>query len=84
MRVCMCVALLGEADMLTGQVSCPRTPQDAIAAFAKESPSDEEWVVEGVCAYVPQVRVCARTRRPALAYLCFDAAEDGLAPERVY
>ncbi|ETW77907.1 ABC transporter [Heterobasidion irregulare TC 32-1] len=53
-KTLLLLALLGEADMLTGQVSCPRTPPDAIAAFAKESPSDEEWVVEGVCAYVPQ------------------------------
>lgn len=83
--VCVCcVALLGEADLLMGQVSCSRTPPDAVAALSKESSSDEEWAVERVCAYVSQVRVCARTRRPTLTYLFFDAAEDGLAPERVY
>lgn len=51
------LALLGEADFLTGQVLCPRTPPDAIARFAGQLPGeDEEWVVEGVCAYVPQVK----------------------------
>jgi len=41
--------------MLTGQVLCPRTPPDAIASFAVTTPPEGEWIVEGVCAYVPQV-----------------------------
>ena len=53
--VYMYSALLGEADLLTGQVICPRTPPNALAAFAGIVPKPEEWIVEGVCAYVPQV-----------------------------
>ena len=49
-------ALLGEADLLTGQLICPRSPPDTIASFVGKYVSDEEWVVPGVCAYVPQVR----------------------------
>jgi energy-coupling factor transporter ATP-binding protein EcfA2 len=48
-------ALLGEADLLTGQVLCPKTPPDAIASFADIVPSPDKWVIDGVCAYVPQV-----------------------------
>ena len=49
-------ALLGEADLLTGQLTCPRTPPDTIASFAGVEVPEEEWLVQGVCAYVPQVR----------------------------
>ena len=51
------LALLGEADLLVaGQPFCPRSPPDIIASFAgAHVPEEEEWVVEGVCAYVPQV-----------------------------
>ncbi|TBU28095.1 multidrug resistance-associated ABC transporter [Dichomitus squalens] len=48
------LALLGEADLLSGQLLSPRSPPDTIAKFAKEKVSESEWVVEGVCAYVPQ------------------------------
>ncbi|KZV87123.1 multidrug resistance-associated ABC transporter [Exidia glandulosa HHB12029] len=48
-------ALLGEADVLTGQVLCPRSPPDFIASFQGIVPNDDEWIVPGVCAYVPQV-----------------------------
>ena len=49
-------ALLGEADLLTGQLECPRSPPDALARFTTETVAEgEEWVVPGVCAYVPQV-----------------------------
>lgn len=47
-------ALLGEADLLTGQIVCPRSPPDALASFAKVRASEEDWIVEGICAYVPQ------------------------------
>jgi hypothetical protein len=50
-------ALLGEADFLTGQVLCPKTPPDALASFAGVVPPPDEWVIDGVCAYVPQVRL---------------------------
>ena len=47
-------ALLGEADILAGQVLCPRSPPDAIASFRDEIPSQDEWIRPNVCAYVPQ------------------------------
>ena len=47
-------ALLGEADVLAGQVICPRSPPDSVAAFSSSRVSKEGWVVSGVCAYVPQ------------------------------
>lgn len=46
--------LLGEADHITGQILCPRSPPDAIADLSRCAPAPEDWVVEGVCAYVPQ------------------------------
>jgi hypothetical protein len=36
-------------------VLCSKTPPDAIASFAGVIPPPGEWVVDGVCAYVPQV-----------------------------
>lgn len=58
------VALLGEADLLTGQMICPRSPPNALASFIKMSPK-EDWVVQGICAYVPQVcRTSFATRTP--------------------
>ncbi|KAI0040180.1 ATP-binding cassette transporter [Auriscalpium vulgare] len=53
-KTLLLLALLGEADFLTGQVLCPRTPPDAIAGFVGIVPKPEDWVVEGVCAFVPQ------------------------------
>lgn len=50
------LALLGEADLLAGQVICPRSPPDALASFVGKSVSEETWTVPGICAYVPQVR----------------------------
>jgi hypothetical protein len=50
-------ALLGEADVLAGQVICPRSPPDSLAAFSSGRVCKEDWVVPGVCAYVPQVFV---------------------------
>jgi hypothetical protein len=49
-------ALLGEADLLSGQMLCPRSPPNSLAAFTDIHVSKEEWVVQGICAYVPQVR----------------------------
>ncbi|KAI0355834.1 multidrug resistance-associated ABC transporter [Trametes cingulata] len=48
------LALLGEADLLSGQMICPRSPPDTIASFAGVVVPQEEWIVNGVCAYVPQ------------------------------
>ncbi|KAI9510285.1 ATP-binding cassette transporter [Russula earlei] len=53
-KTLLLLALLGEADFLTGQVLCPKTPPDAITSFAGVVPSPDEWVIDGVCAYVPQ------------------------------
>jgi len=49
------IALLGEADVLAGQVLCPRSPLDTVAKFGEVKVDHEDWVVPGVCAYVPQV-----------------------------
>ncbi|KIJ61824.1 hypothetical protein HYDPIDRAFT_95629 [Hydnomerulius pinastri MD-312] len=53
-KTLLLLALLGEADVLAGQVSCPRSPPDALASFAEQEIKSNEWVVPGVCAYVPQ------------------------------
>jgi hypothetical protein len=47
-------ALLGEADVLAGQVLCPRSRPDIIASFAEAPLREEDWIVDGVSAYVPQ------------------------------
>ena len=49
------LALLGEVDLLAGQILCPRSPPDSLASFTEVRVSKEDWVVEGICAYVPQV-----------------------------
>jgi hypothetical protein len=41
---------------LAGQITCPRSPPDALAAFTDVLAPKEEWVIKGICAYVPQVR----------------------------
>ncbi|KAG1745260.1 P-loop containing nucleoside triphosphate hydrolase protein [Suillus lakei] len=53
-KTLLLLALLGEADVLTGQVICPRSPPDALASFADQKVTQEDWIVPGVCAYVPQ------------------------------
>ncbi|VDB91250.1 unnamed protein product [Peniophora sp. CBMAI 1063] len=53
-KTLLLLSLLGEADHLTGQILCPRSPPDAIANLSRSAPAPEDWVVEGVCAYVPQ------------------------------
>ncbi|KAG8216833.1 P-loop containing nucleoside triphosphate hydrolase protein [Butyriboletus roseoflavus] len=53
-KTLLLLALLGEADVLAGQVMCPRSPPDVLATFAEKIASPEDWVVDGVCAYVPQ------------------------------
>ncbi|KAJ2928533.1 hypothetical protein H1R20_g8544, partial [Candolleomyces eurysporus] len=52
-KTLLLLALLGEADILTGQLMCPRSPPDSLASYAKVAPGDE-WIVDGMCAYVPQ------------------------------
>ncbi|KAF8595167.1 P-loop containing nucleoside triphosphate hydrolase protein [Ceratobasidium sp. AG-I] len=49
------LALLGEADVLAGQVIAPRSPSDTLAYLSTQIDLNESnWIVEGVCAYVPQ------------------------------
>ncbi|KAF9234929.1 hypothetical protein BU15DRAFT_78554 [Melanogaster broomeanus] len=56
-KTLLLLALLGEADILAGQLICPRSPPDVLA-------------IKGVCAYVPQsawlrnasIKVCLMTR----------------------
>ncbi|KAJ7240591.1 multidrug resistance-associated ABC transporter [Mycena rebaudengoi] len=53
-KTLLLLALLGEADVLSGQMMCPRSPPNSLAAFADVHPTKENWVVQGICAYVPQ------------------------------
>ncbi|KZT35927.1 hypothetical protein SISSUDRAFT_1064088 [Sistotremastrum suecicum HHB10207 ss-3] len=53
-KTLMLLGLLGEADLLTGQVICPRSPPDALASFQVPYIAPDEWIVPGICAYVPQ------------------------------
>jgi ABC-type multidrug transport system fused ATPase/permease subunit len=53
-KTLLLLALLGEADILAGQVICPRSPPDALLAYAKAKIASEDWVVDGMCAYLPQ------------------------------
>ncbi|KAF8842919.1 P-loop containing nucleoside triphosphate hydrolase protein [Paxillus ammoniavirescens] len=53
-KTLLLLALLGEADILAGQVICPRSPPDILASLSGKMVPPEQWVVKGVCAYVPQ------------------------------
>lgn len=64
------VALLGEVDLLTGQVLCPRSPPNSLASFAGTRDTKEDWIVEGICAYVPQVHILPRAGLTPLS--CFN------------
>jgi energy-coupling factor transporter ATP-binding protein EcfA2 len=50
------LALLGEVDVLAGQVFCPRSPANSLALL-HESATDDDWIVLGMTAYVPQVSI---------------------------
>nr|XP_019043546.1 ATP-binding cassette transporter [Kwoniella bestiolae CBS 10118]OCF22476.1 ATP-binding cassette transporter [Kwoniella bestiolae CBS 10118] len=45
--------LLGEADLLAGQVTCPRSSPDSMGHSGKDVP-DVDWVVPSMVAFVPQ------------------------------
>ncbi|KAJ3748238.1 multidrug resistance-associated ABC transporter [Lentinula raphanica] len=47
------LALLGEADVLAGQMVCPRSPPNLMTSFDTIRPG-EDWIIRKVCAYVPQ------------------------------
>ncbi|KAF9484310.1 multidrug resistance-associated ABC transporter [Pholiota conissans] len=53
-KTLMLLTLLGESDILSGQVLCPRSPPDSLASFSNVKASQKDWVIDGVCAYVPQ------------------------------
>lgn len=54
-KTLLLLALLGEADVLTGQLLAPRSPPDALASLSQQSNlNDSNWIVRGICAYVPQ------------------------------
>lgn len=53
-KTLLLLALLGEADVLSGQVFCSRTPPNTLASLASSVAPEEEWIVQGACAYVPQ------------------------------
>ncbi|KAF8518400.1 multidrug resistance-associated ABC transporter [Hysterangium stoloniferum] len=53
-KTLLLLSLLGEADLLSGQICCPRSPPNAIASFVGVVPDPDDWVVQGLCAYVPQ------------------------------
>ncbi|EPQ52410.1 hypothetical protein GLOTRDRAFT_26339, partial [Gloeophyllum trabeum ATCC 11539] len=53
-KTLLLLALLGEADILAGQLKSPRSRPDAIASFTGFVPKEDEWAIPGVCAYVPQ------------------------------
>ncbi|KAF7316454.1 Multidrug resistance-associated ABC transporter protein [Mycena indigotica] len=50
-KTLLLLALLGEAELLSGQVYCPRSPANILASSRA---IEEEWIVDGLCAYVPQ------------------------------
>lgn len=54
-KTLMLHALLGEADVLAGQVVCPRPLPDTLVHHASQTVPPGEWVMKGVCAYVPQI-----------------------------
>lgn len=49
------IALLGEADLLSGQLSCPRSALNTTLISPETHIKPEDWIVQGACAYVPQV-----------------------------
>ncbi|CAE6501788.1 unnamed protein product [Rhizoctonia solani] len=54
-KTLLLLALLGEADILAGQLIAPRSPPDALAKLSQETNlNHSNWIVRGICAYVPQ------------------------------
>jgi ABC-type transport system involved in cytochrome bd biosynthesis fused ATPase/permease subunit len=52
-KTLLLAGLLGEADVLTGRVDCPRSSPNAMAQSDKEI-RDEDWIIPTMLAYVPQ------------------------------
>ncbi|TFK22452.1 ATP-binding cassette transporter [Coprinopsis marcescibilis] len=53
-KTLLLLSLLGEADVLSGRILCPRSPPDGLAKYSQAGIKKEDWIVEGMCAYVPQ------------------------------
>ncbi|KAF9450615.1 P-loop containing nucleoside triphosphate hydrolase protein [Macrolepiota fuliginosa MF-IS2] len=53
-KTLLLLSLLGEADVLAGQLLCPRSPPDSLALYSDCVISKDEWIVQGSTAYVPQ------------------------------
>jgi hypothetical protein len=52
-KTLLLLALLGEADLLAGQLVCPRSKLDAMSNFDANA-TESNWLVKAVSAYVPQ------------------------------
>lgn len=52
-KTLLLLGLLGEADVLTGQLVCPRSKLDAMSIFDVNA-TESDWLVKSVSAYVPQ------------------------------
>ncbi len=48
-------ALLGEAEVLSGSIICPQSPPDGLTILTEHPVPENQWIVQGLCAYVPQV-----------------------------
>ncbi|KAJ6516269.1 multidrug resistance-associated ABC transporter [Mycena sanguinolenta] len=68
------LALLGEAQVVAGQMTCPRSPPGFLASCSETEISQKDWLVEGMCAYVPQVSWLrnASIKQNILFHLPFD------------
>ncbi len=53
-KTLLLLALLGEADILAGRLSCPHSPPDSLASYSGTFIPKEQWIVDGSTAYVPQ------------------------------
>jgi ABC-type multidrug transport system fused ATPase/permease subunit len=53
-KTLLLLSLLGEADVLAGQLLCPRSPPDSIASYTDSVITKGKWIMQGSTAYVPQ------------------------------
>lgn len=53
-KTLLLLSLLGEADVLAGQLLCPRSPSNLLASYAESVITKDKWIVQGSTAYVPQ------------------------------
>ncbi|CAA7267286.1 unnamed protein product [Cyclocybe aegerita] len=52
-KTLLLLGLLGEADVMSGEVSCPRSAPNSHDILAQVDKMDN-WILDGACAYVPQ------------------------------